>query len=118
MEVYVIAIILFLFGFVVSIIFFTFCNKKGNNNNKRKHGEQRSAMIDARRRNRASIAGQTYDSSGTGGGDYNSNGTNGGGAAHVAGVAAMSATLTSIAIGGDDGGGDGGGGDGDGGGGS
>ncbi|KAF3625203.1 putative beta-adaptin-like protein C [Capsicum annuum] len=91
--------------------------KKGNNNNKRKHGEQRSAMIDARRRNRASIAGQTYDSSGTGGGDYNSNGTNGGGAAHVAGVAAMSATLTSIAIGGDDGGGDGGGGDGDGGGG-
>lgn len=116
MEVYVIAIILFLFGFVVSIIFFTFCNKKGNNNNKRKHGEP--AMIDARRRNRASIAGQTYDSSGTGGGDYNSNGTNGGGAAHVAGVAAMSATLTSIAIGGDDGGGDGGGGDGDGGGGS
>ncbi|KAK4714617.1 hypothetical protein R3W88_020524 [Solanum pinnatisectum] len=114
MEGYVIAIILFLFAFVVSVIYFTSCYKKGNN---KKH---RPVGIDARRRNRASISGQTYGSGGIGGGNYNGNDASGGGAALVAGTAAMSAALTSIAIDGDggDGGGDGGGGGGGDGGGS
>nr|XP_010324450.1 glycine-rich cell wall structural protein 1.0-like [Solanum lycopersicum] len=114
MEGYVIAIILFLCAFVVSVIFFTSCYKKGNNN------KQRHVGINARQRNRASISGQTYDSGRAGGGNYNGNDVSGGGAAFMAGAAAMSAALTSIAIDGDggNGGGNGGGGGGDGGGGS
>lgn len=108
MEGYVIAIILFLCALIASVIFFSFCYKKGNNNKK----QHRPAEIGARQRNKASIPGQSYDSGGVGGGNYNGNDTSGGGAALVAGAAAMSAALTSIAMDGDggDGGGDGGGG--------
>nr|XP_033515513.1 uncharacterized protein LOC117279973 [Nicotiana tomentosiformis] len=76
MEGYVIAmIIIFLSAFVVSVVFCTFCYKKGNNK-KKKHG-QRPARIDVRKRNRASISGQTYDSGGTGG-DMHGNGNGAG----------------------------------------
>lgn len=90
MEGYVIAmIIIFLSAFVVSVVFCTFCYKKGNNK-KKKHG-QRPARIDVRKRNRASISGQTYDSGGSGGDMHgNDNGV-------MAGAAAT-ASLASIAI--------------------
>ncbi|CAN4104327.1 unnamed protein product [Withania somnifera] len=108
MEVYVIAIVLFLCAFVLCVIFFSCCYKKGNNKKNKKHGEQNLEQIDiARRRNRASILSQTYGSGGIGAGNYNGNDASGGGAALMAGAAAMSAALTSIAIDGDNGGGDG-----------